>query len=134
MLLYRYYFDKSLKRFFLPPTKPLVKLYLTSIGMTAIGCLLILWMVVNAFIFYHKPGPLVYIYIACFFINLYTTIKSVRDLCSLRVMLKNWMYLANVGKKIHSEYICVILESIKLHKNEKSKNRNNLQSDMENPS
>ena len=65
MLLYRYYFDKSLKKFFLPSTEILVKHYLTSIGMTAIGCLVILFMVVVVIMYYHRPGPLVYIYIAC---------------------------------------------------------------------
>lgn len=137
MLVLRRYFKKSLRRYFVPSSKFMFKHYIGAILMTAMGCSIVLLMGVLTFMYLNRPGWFIYLYIALFFINFYTTFQSFRKLLAIRLSLKTIIDLTIIGKKLHDFGISMIVESIKQSKHEKNevcKDHHDLQSDLENPS
>lgn len=98
------------------------------------ACIVSLLMVAFVIYYYYQPGNWVYVFIVLFFVNLYSAIKSTKNLIMLRKVLKFCVLTAEMGYKIQRLGICGIVESIKQSKINESKNNNDIQSDLEGPS
>lgn len=134
MLIYRAYRNKSLRRFFWPEMNNLFRIYFKGIIFSVIGFLVVIWMIFNVLWYMYKPGNWVYVFIILTCVNIFSTYKSIQSNLEMRKTLKLLIGATEIGAKLHDIGISLILESIKQHKIEKSKNRNDFKSDVENTS